>query len=306
VSTLPLWNLRIEVKHKQTKAVKLLLLGGGYTLLNLAARLSPAEFVVTTTSEQKCRELVGRGYNCELLDVSSSESLEQLVAKYPAVETVVDSIPPLRSGDSLLGVKNLIAACQALSLRRIIYLSTSGVFGSSDGQIVTEETPSNPYSESANNRDRSEQLYREAFGASLTALRISGIYGPGRGLGIMLKNGRYRIVEGEDRWTNRIHVEDLVEILYHLIDLVKLPSLPPVLIASDDRPSLSSEVVAFYIDKFKLPRPPTISRQQALEQGRQRFLLNQRLSNSLVKETLNLSLRFPDYTIGAGEEFYSS
>jgi len=292
------------VKDRQ-QDTKLLMLGGGYTLLKLAARLSPLEFVVTTTSEQKCRELSARGYNCELIDVSSAGSLRELVARYPALQIVIDSIPPLRSGDPLLGVKNVIAACQTRSLRRMIYLSTSGVFGSSDGEIVTEDSPSNPYSESASDRYRSEQLYRLAFGASLTVLRISGIYGPGRGLGIMLKNGRYRILEGEDRWTNRIHVEDLARILYRLIDLEQFPLLPPLLIASDDQPSLSSEVIAYYIDKFKLPQPSTISRQDALEQGWQRFLLNQRLSNRLVKETLNLSLLFPDYTVGAGDEFSS-
>ena len=286
-----------------TKQIKILLLGGGYTLARLAARLNPNHFVITTTSLEKQAYFLSLGYNCAIMRGESTASVKEVVSKFSGINLIVDSIPPLKQEKPLAGVENVISTTSKLSIKRFIYLSTSGVFGSSDGEIVTEESAANPYSESATYRYESEQSYHLAFGNRLTVLRISGIYGPGRGVGVMLKQGRYTVVEDQDRWSNRIHVDDLVEIILRSIDLKKYPSLPPVMNASDSCPAKVGDLIKYYLRQFDLPEPTFISREEAKQQGRERLFLNQRLSNTLVKEILDLNFKFPSYIEGAGEEF---
>lgn len=283
----------------------ILLLGGGYTLSRLARRLDSSRFVITTTSPEKRDAYRVAGWTSELLDLSHGDHLQQLLARYPEIQTIVDSVPPqVASGSSSsagFGVDAIIHALKerVVPLKRLIYLSTTGVYGCEDGSPVDEQVKPSPVHAAARARLASEQAY-QSLGCESIALRIPAIYGPGRGIGLALQRGTYRLIEG-DRWTNRIHVEDLCTAIQHAIDFQG--ALPTCLNVSDDLPSLTRDVVEFYCSRFGLPVPPVISFAEAQATGHHTALSNQRILNAALKRTFGMILRYPSFREGAGVEF---
>ncbi|MCB0320891.1 MAG: hypothetical protein KDD60_08180 [Bdellovibrionales bacterium] len=275
------------------------LLGGGYTLTRLAHILPKSDFVFTARSNDKIAALHRAGYFAKNVDTADRDSLNQLFSEYQHIHTLIDSVPPFSGDNPLLGIQNTLAALPS-SISRIFYLSTTGVYGVTDGSWVTEETAPLPLNESGTNRYQSELLYAKAH-PEVTCLRLSGIYGPGRGIGIRLQNGSYTLLEDGTRWTNRIHVVDIINILR--LGLAATTPLPPALNISDNLPAPMHEVVEFYCNEFHFAFPQQVTIEKALAENRTRLLLNQRISNDLVRKTLNYDFRYPTYREGANTEF---
>jgi nucleoside-diphosphate-sugar epimerase len=290
-----------------------LLLGSGYTLTALARLFPQGDMLLTTRSEEKCAYFRQHGYLAEVLCIRSGGHLHDLLAAYPSLEVVVDSVPPLVTSEvrraltnddlpqnwlsqSLFGVKNVVAAVSSLkNIKRVIYLSTTGVFGVTDGSWVDELTPTNAETPRIIARVESENLYR-TLGKEVVVVRPAAIYGPGRGILPALQAGRYRLIEGL-RWSNRIHVQDLAGILKMLIEHPSL-GLPSLLCAVDSEPTPSREVVEFFCEYHGLPLPQSLSLEEASKHGLHTMLSNQRISNRLVRERLGYCLLYPDYKAG--------
>lgn len=102
--------------------------------------------------------------------------------------------------------------------RHLIYISTTGVYGSSGGAWVTEVTPVNPESERAKRRVWAEQYLRHWTSAnkvSLVILRAPGIYDEERLLKQGLKMGTLPIpLVDQDPWSNHIHAHDLARLVW--------------------------------------------------------------------------------------------
>lgn len=275
--------------------VRTVLLGGGYTLQRLAERLSPETFVITSRDKARCDSWQAQGWNACQVSLDDPGSLKQLFESYPEITTIVDSVPPLRGGgDPARGVRNVVSSLHGSKVQRILYLSTTGVFGRRDGSIVDEATAPAPWNPQGEARWLSEQEYRKS-GRSVTAFRLPAIYGPDRGVLISLKRGAYRLIGSGETWTNRIHVEDLATAIELALGA---PELPEVLCISDDHPAQAKEVVEYLCSREGLPWPPSISEQEAEQTGAYTMLSNQRVLNHLMKRTLGISLRYPSYREG--------
>jgi nucleoside-diphosphate-sugar epimerase len=271
------------------------LIGGGYTLMLLASRLKPGSFIITSRSRERCEAWRERGWIAAQVDVSSRDSVERLFLDFPGLSAVIDSVPPLREGsDPALGARNIALASSAAHIARIIYLSTTGVFGVRDGSIVDEDTPAAPWNPQGLARLQSEDAYRHAK-VPMCALRLPAIYGPDRGILHSVRNGSYRLIASGENWTNRIHVADLATALERA--LVAL-ALPEVLCVSDDLPAQARDVVSFICERDGLPTPPSISEEEALRSGAYTMLSNQRIINRRLKELLALKLRYPSFREG--------
>jgi nucleoside-diphosphate-sugar epimerase len=274
---------------------KVLLLGGGYTLQRLASRLTDRSFIITSRRSAQCEAWRTLGWISHQADLEDQRSLQALFDKYPALEVVVDSVPPLRAGaDPAAGVKNVVAAMDKSQVKRIIYLSTTGVFGVRDGSIVSEETLPQPWNEQGEARFLSEQAYR-ASAREVVALRLPAIYGADRGVHVSMRNGTYRMVGDGSMWTNRIHVDDLVSAIEKAI---AAPELPPVLCITDDQPTQAREIVQHLCMQHGLPQPGSVSEDEVLRGGGYTMLSNQRVMNSLMKKVLGIELRYPTYKEG--------
>ena len=274
------------------------LVGGGYTLQRVAKLLDPHFFVMTSRQEEQCALWRSRGWNSAVLDLEKPETIEAFLARYPSLQVVVDSVPPLHTVQPDTGVKNLVERLEHSSIRKVLYLSTTGVFGVRDGSEVNEDTPANPWNEQGRARFVSEEGYRSwqrAGGSrSFTALRLPAIYGADRGIVHALRRGSYRLVGDGSAWTNRIHVDDLARIIAKAIDV----DLPPVLCVSDDCPARARDVVAFVCDRENLGFPRSISESDALAARSYTMLSNQRVNNARMKQLLGITLHYPSYREG--------
>jgi nucleoside-diphosphate-sugar epimerase len=274
----------------------ILIVGAGYTLQRFLALQSEEvreRCIITTRA---------------ILDFMSPDAERQIdaVLKADHFSCVIDSVPPplLNSSSSTLvnSYLSFIERCSSQS-DRILYLSTTGVFGKTDGSIVNETTPLEPKHKRAEARVAVEEAYRkyQKHSESFCALRLPGIYGPGRGVGNAIQSGRYKIIGDGSRYTNRIHVDDICQTLSVLID----PDckIPQTLCVCDDSNATQKEVVDFYCDKFSLSYPSSISLEEAIETLDPLMLGNQRVSNTLLKQCYVSTLLYPTYKDGAGEEF---
>lgn len=275
-----------------------LLLGGGYTLAQVAEKLPSQSFVITSRNPERIKEFLAKGWIAEHVDVEEVATLEMCLAKYQGIVRVIDSVPPSREAGGTQFLPRIIAALEEAKVERVIYLSTTGVYGIRDGSWVDENTPAAPWSPPGKARLACEELYR-ASSISSTSLRLPAIVGPGRSTADSLRLGRYRLVGDGSKWTNRIHVEDLANILIATLGAAEVPG---ILSVSDDTPVQARELVTFLCERLSLPFPPSVSEQELLEQGAFTMLSNQRVSNSTMKNVLRISLRYPSFRWMAGEK----
>ncbi|GAA1451230.1 NAD-dependent epimerase/dehydratase family protein [Nesterenkonia lacusekhoensis] len=133
---------------------------------------------------------------------------------------------------------------------RLVFVSSTSVIGPYDGQRVTEETPPAPSTETSEVLLAAEQDARDLF-EHVVVIRPAGIYGPGRTRTIE----RIRRGDPVDHMlmTNRIHRDDLAEIL---VTLVESTDPPELLHATDGAPARQAEVAAFIAERLGVPTPP--------------------------------------------------
>ena len=284
------------------------LLGCGYTLRRVAERFPPDSLVLTVRSSEAA-EVLRRDFSyVREISLEDSDAVADFFAEFPSISVLVDSVPPLfkrRLAEneavptSLVGVKNVVANLSKLSeLKRVVYLSTTGVFGVVDGSEVSEDTSSDPKHPRSLARFESEKLY-QALDLESVVLRVSAIYGPGRGIGTALKSERFKLIGNGDSWGNRIQVEDLAEVVYRAIIAEEVPDL---LCVSDGNPSTQKETVEFYCDTFGLSYPAATSLEEVAASGAFSRLSDQRINSSRMLEFVG-SLKYPSYREGAKSEF---
>ena len=177
-------------------------------------------------------------------------------------------------------------------VKGVIYLSSTGIYGRRSGEWVDESTSPSPKGLRAKARLAAEEEYQKVDIPAI-ALRLSAIYGPGRGLINALKAGRYRLTPG--RFSNRIHVADIAKVITKLILELSPGEWPECLNVSDQEPELIERVVEYYCDKLDLPKPSEITTSELKKRGAETLLSNQRVSSRLLESALNFSFLFPSY-----------
>jgi len=225
--------------------------------------------------------------------------------KLPALPTAASLIfyfappPPHGVDDPRLGAfLNVIPrhACP----RKIIYISTSGVYGDCQGAWVTEDRPANPGTDRARRRLAAENLLRDwqqHTGTPVVILRVGGIYGPGRLPVARLRQGTPVLREQDCGYINRIHADDLAAVCVaaaaHGHGLYNV---------SDGHPSTMTDYFNKVADLYDLPHPPQISfdRAQTLLSPEMMSYLTEsrRLDNHRMLNDLGVNLRYPTLNEG--------
>jgi len=126
--------------------------------------------------------------------------------------SVLYTVPPSSNFAADVRLQRLLGELDPIP-QRLVYISTTGVYGNRNGDLVDENSSVNPESDRASRRVAAED-YLFSWGAShdceVVVLRVPGIYGPER-LGVnRLREAATVIHEDESGPGNRIHVDDLV------------------------------------------------------------------------------------------------
>ena len=175
---------------------------------------------------------------------------------------------------------------------RRLFVSSTSVYGQTDGEIVTEESPAEPATETG-------KILREAEKVALTAgaivVRSAGIYGPGRGVLLEKLRRGEAVIEGDgSRWINQIHRDDLVAALMLLLERGEAGQIYN---ASDDAPVGQRDFYAWCGEFLRKPMPPS----GPVDRERKRGLTNKRVSNAKLR-ALGWAPKFPSFREGLKAE----
>lgn len=213
---------------------------------------------------------------------------------------LISWVPPSREpGDLADPVLPTLAGLSAPNLRWVGYASASSVYGDTDGAWIDEDAPDAPTTQRGHARLKAEaewQGFADQHSATFCALRIAGIYGPGRSAFDALREGRAKRIIKPGQVFNRIHVDDLGQIAAACAQ----KQLSGPIIASDAEPAPLADVTAYAADLMNLPCPPAIDFAQAelSPMARSFYAENKRLRSRRISPELGLTLRYPTYREG--------
>ena len=180
---------------------------------------------------------------------------------------------------------------------RVVYISTSGVYGNVRGAWVTEDSPVNPTIDRSRRRldaEQALQTWAAHTAVPVVILRVPGIYGPGRLPVEVVKSGRPILSEAESMYTNRIHADDLANIC---VVAGEAKSPPGIYNVSDGHPGSMAQYFKAVADLLGVPRPPEVSMDEAkrvLSAEMMSYLTeSRRVDNSKMLRDLGVKLRYP-------------
>jgi nucleoside-diphosphate-sugar epimerase len=217
---------------------------------------------------------------------------------------IVHLAPPASSGISDSRTANLITAlAKRGSLpQRLVYISTSGVYGDCGGAIIDETRRTHPASDRAKRRTDAERQVRQwgvETGVHVSILRVPGIYSAGRLPLARLRAGTPALLPERDPYTNHIHADDLARIV---VAALARGRGGRAYNASDDSSMRMGEYFDLVANAFDLPRPPRVSWEAAQAQLPEEQLSfmreSRRLANGRLKKELRVRLRYPSVRQG--------
>ncbi|MFH0934479.1 MAG: SDR family oxidoreductase [Pseudomonadota bacterium] len=231
-------------------------------------------------------------------DLDDRASLSQLAG---LADTVLHLAPPPKVGSKDTCTRHLLAALSRGTLpRRLIYISTSGVYGDCVDAYVSETRPLNPQTLRAERRvdaERQIRLWAAHNGVKASILRVPGIYAQDRMPLDRIRVSMPTIVAEEDSYTNHINGDDLARII---VAAMRYGKPNRTYNASDDSEQKMGDWLDAVADAHKLRRPPRITRaeaQRVLPDTLLSFMNeSRRLVNQRMKRELKVSLRYPTAT----------
>ncbi len=224
-----------------------------------------------------------------------------------ACEGVCYLVPPPREGEGEPRLQRLLTALPAQGLTRVIYISTTGVYGDCEGAWVDEDWPPRPQTPRARRRLEAEQtltVWATARGVAAIILRVPGIYGPGRLPLERLRRGSPLVRPEQAPYSNRIHADDLAAIC---VAALYRGQAGAIYNCCDDQPTTMTDYFLRIADYAGLPHPPFIDLYEAettLGPAMASFLMeSRRLRNDRLKTHLGVRLQYPDLEAGLSALF---
>ena len=278
---------------RKTGKPRLLILGCGDVGMRLLPLLRGRfRIFAVTTQEERRQALRAAGAIPMIADLDRPATLARIAR---LAQTIVHLAPPQSHGDVDRRTRNLVAILPDGA--RLVYVSTSGVYGDCGGEWVDETCPLRPRNARAVRRVDAEKVLRawakRAHGR-VAILRVPGIYGDGRLPVERLKKGTPALRQDDDVYTNHIHADDLA----HIIVAALFRGAPcRVYHAVDDSEMKMGDYFDAVADALALPRPPRLPFEVLQRQVSPMMLSfmseSRRLSNRRIKEELGVRLRYP-------------
>lgn len=230
-------------------------------------------------------------------DLDQMASLQRLAG---IADGVLHFAPPSPAGSHDLRTRKLLSVLgkQAILPRRLVYISTSGVYGDCGGAVIDETRTPHPQSARGVRRLDAETQVRNwgrRLGIATPIVRVPGIYALDRLPLDRLRQGTPVLCAEDDVFTNHIHADDLAMIAVHAL---RFGQAGRAYHASDDSALKMGDYFDRVASAFGLPYPPRISRAEAetsLPASRLSFMQeSRRMSNTRIKHELRVRLHYPD------------
>ncbi len=279
--------------------MRVAILGCGYLGLELGARLTAAgeEVVGVRRSRAGLDRIERRGFEAVRADATDAAALRAV----PDVDTVVYAVSGGRSGDPrAVYVEGLRTVVEAFGARtdppdRLVYVSSTGVYGDRTGGWVDEETELAPESDRERALVAAERVALEEtdpVGIDGTAVRLAGLYGPDRYWTDRYLSGP--VVEG---YVNMVHRDDAAGTIAHL--LANDRCRDAVVNVVDDEPVSRWTFAEWLADRTGRETPELLSRATARTRPdvSRRVLTSKRVANDRLRAT-GFEFSYPTFREG--------
>ncbi len=277
--------------------MNLFVFGIGYTAGHFLRdqRSRFAQVAGTVRTRQRCDELARDGITAFVFDgdVVDAPILPALVG----ADAILVSVQPRAGHDPVLD--RFADHIRESRARRIVYLSTIGVYGDHGGAWIDETTIPIPESERGRQRLMVEDEWL-ALGAlsakSVAVLRLAGIYGPDRNVLDDLRAGEARRIDKPGQVFNRIHVADIGQAIAGAL----AERAHGTWNIADDEPAPAPDVVAYGAKLLGIAPPPLIpfAKADLSPMARSFYGANRRVSNDAMKRDLGVRLQYSTYREG--------
>ncbi len=277
---------------------------------------------VITRSAERAERFEREGYRPIVADLTDGEGLAPRLGTLGVIDTVLVAISPDRGADpvrrrevTIEGLKNLLAAISPQispqmspamplaksptmppsELGKLVYISTTGVYGQADGSWIDETSPRIPTREGGRVSQEAESLLRaHPLGQRSIILRLAGIYGPGRLPSAADLLAGKPLAVSPDSYLNLIHVEDAARIAVAVADQIEPPD---DFLVSDGCPVLRREYYQHLAKLLGAPAP-IFALTEPPPPAERRNGGDKRVSNAKLKAQVPLNLRYPSYREG--------
>jgi len=249
-------------------------------------------------SQHSLTELQTFGWNAQIIDLDASVTSDCLSLRN---RDVYYFAPPSTTALCDYRIDQLLKLCLTQPPKKIVYISTSGVYGDCHGHWVDETQSLKPISDRAKRRVYAEsalQHYCQSHSSNYVILRVGGIYGRER-LPIKRLNNITVVCPDEAPYSNRIHVADLANICYTA--MIKDVNNEIINVADGHATSMTDYYykIADYAGHTRPPCVPMSQANEKLSAGMLSFINeSRRLSVQKMNVLLDVELQFPTLDLG--------
>jgi nucleoside-diphosphate-sugar epimerase len=263
---------------------------------------------VVTRSPHRADQLAAAGYRPLVADVTQPQSLQRL----PAADTLLFAVGYDRQSAADIrqvyagGLRNVlqaIATAHTAAQRpdRIVYISSTGVYGAASEGWVDEETPPAPTRPGGVASWEAEQVVEQSWAAPRSViLRMAGLYGPGRVPMLESLRRAEPLPTPAQGWLNLIHIDDAASITRRVCQPPFSPaggSLPERYCVSDGHPVVRGEYYREIARRLDLP-PPRFVTPESDTPATQRGRVSRRVRSDRLRKVYCITLKYPSYREG--------
>ena len=273
--------------------------GFGQVAKNFIKKLINEKYniILTTTSRNKSSKEIFNGINYNSYLVDSNKFDNNLLVELKKADHILISIPPEKHDD--LVVKNFSKFIEHSKVKWITYLSATSVYGDHKGEWVNENSETKPTSLNGIARLKAENSWlslQESKNLSVQIFRLSGIYSNEKNILVRLKLGTAKLINKNDHYFSRIHVEDIANILFKSLSKFKSGEIYNL---ADDKPSSSEEITLYGAKLLNIKSIKKIDI-NGLESEMLKSLYkdSKKVSNKKTKKYFSYNFKFPTYVEG--------
>ena len=279
-----------------------LVVGCGDVGKRVAHRLLANNAKISALTHSKASEnsLKTLGIEPIFADLDQADSVSAITQSF---DNIFYFAPPPSSGQIDSRMQNFIQHYLRQHLpKRIVYISTTGVYGDHSDNWINEETPAKPQVDRSRRRLNAEnQIIELAKNTKLeyVIVRVAGIYSLEKLPIERLQENKKILARNLSGASNRIHAEDLADIL---VAAMLNSKSGEIYNATDGAPSTMSDYFMAVAHTFDLPAPEEVDWQYAnahFSQGMLSYLKeSKKISNEKILKQLGIHLNYPDLTTG--------
>ena len=281
------------------KNINIFCFGFGQVAKNFIKKLIIEKYNVTLTitSRKKSskRKFNGIYYNNYLFNNNKFDN--NLLIELKEADHILVSIPPEKQEDLVL--KNFSKFIKDSKAKWITYLSATSVYGDHKGEWVNENSETKPTSINGISRLKAENswlLLQMNKNLSVQIFRLSGIYSNEKNILVRLKSGTAKLINKEDHYFSRIHVEDIANILFKSLSKFKSGEIYNL---ADDKPSSSKDVTLYGAKLLKIKNLKKIEIIEIESEILKNFYKDsKKVSNQKIKNYFSYNFKFPTYVEG--------